>query len=576
MAKKPREYQEAAINSFFDYYGSGKTGNSLIVAPVGAGKSLILSEIIKRVLDSAHKTKIVVLSHVMELLVQDSAELFELDNSISMGFYCAGLGKKDIRSDVVFASIQSIYDKASIFYDPVKIIIIDEAHLISHNNDTSYRRFISDCKTRNPNLVVLGLTGTAFRSDTGRLDSGDGKLFDDIIYEIPITFMLDEGYLVRPTSNVVNTKFDLTGVGIRGGDYVLGQLSAAVDVDEKTKACVSEIIKHGKNRNKWLVFAASKEHCLHIYTEMLSRGISVGMVTSDTPREERDKVIQMFRSGVITCMVNVAVLTTGFNVPDIDLLAFLRPTRSPVLYIQCIGRGMRPVYAPGFDLSTREGRLNSIAKGSKPNCLVLDFGEIIQTLGPIDCVDVSKVNKVKEEKEKEPQEFKRCPACGEVCYPQQSTCYVCEYRFVEDSAERLTHTASSAALLSDEIKPERVKVFSMITSYSHNLKKQNSIPNLRVTYSTILGDINDWICFNHPPGNYARLRAESWHKQFYPGGTPPVDVNEALDFEYPKPAEITVKKEGKWYKVLSIHFDKTIPDEPKQVVEEDWDEDFWK
>lgn len=560
MTKQLRDYQLSAVETLFDYFNDS-SGNPLIVAPVGAGKSLIIAEIIKRI---PKGVKIVMVSHVKELLEQDSAELQEHYPEAYFGFYCAGLGQKELHRDITFASIQSVHNKASCFNKPPQIIIIDESHLISHKDGTQYQSFIRDCKMLNPNVVVIGLTGTPFRADTGRLDKGDNKIFDEIIYEIGIGYMIDNGYLCKPTTPDTNTRFDLSNVQVRGGDYIQGQLEEAVDIDEKTKSCIDEIIEKGRTRNKWLIFTAGIAHCSHVLEELLRRGIQAEMLTGDTPREERSAIIRRYRAGETKCLVNVAVLTTGFNVPEIDMLVFMRPTRSPVLYIQCTGRGLRTVYASGYDLQTTKGRLESIKNSSKKDCLILDFGQIIENLGAIDKVKLNKTykNMDKEPEEKKIRDFKRCPVCSEICEPTQKYCLNCSYNFIAEI--ELQEKASKQAIMSTDELPQTVKVYGWNKERGFNAKKENAIPNLKVIYFTSIGEIFQWICYEHPKHNYGYKLAEVWHKKVS-SDPMPSNVMEALKCNFNMPTELLVKKEDKFYKVLDLMFNEVKEEEELDI-----------
>lgn len=549
--KTLRPYQEAAINSIFDWFSTGNMGNPIVVAPVGAGKSLMIAALIKRIHEQTPRTRICVISHVKELLTQNADELRGFYQECDYGFYCAGLGQKRLHNDVTFASIQSIYTKINDFNRAPQILIVDECHLISHNDQTQYRKFIDDCKALNTNCVVIGFTGTDFRSDSGRLDEGEGKLFDGVCYEIPIKWMIENGYLCKPFTPKVKTIMNVEGVQARNGDYVQGQLEKAVDVDETTKACVDEIISEGQDRHKWLAFTAGITHCEHVFEELKSRGVDVSMLTGDTPKTERDEIIKWFKqkSDKPKCLVNVAVLTTGFNVPEIDLIAFMRPTRSPVLYIQCIGRGMRPVYAIGHNLETTEDRLNAIQESTKKDCKVLDFGQVVATLGPIDEIEGRKKQRQKVDGERTAV-IKRCPACNAECAPSQRYCYVCSYSFISANLEI---KASDASLLSSDNEPVWEDVVYMKT-YLHK-KKNNEMakPTMRVAYSLIDREVSEYVCFEHD--GFAGEKAAQWHFSRLKDQPCPETVENALMVEYPPPKKILVKQEGKYERVIGYEFD---------------------
>ncbi len=569
--KQLRPYQQAAIDSLFDYIARNPSKNPLVVAPVGAGKSLMMADIIKRIHEQAPRVRIVVLAHVKELLQQNAAELASHYRGVDYGFYCAGLGQKRLHNDITFASIQSVHDKLLRFNRVPQVLIVDECHLIPTNDATTYRRFIDECKKANPNLVVIGLTGTPFRADSGRLDEGEGRLFDGVAYEIDIRWMIEQGYLCRPATPKMATQLSTDGVGTRAGDYIASQLEKAVDIDATTQACVDELMQHAAGRKKWLVFTAGIEHCTHVRDAIRARGVVAEMLTGDTPKVEREAIIARYKRGEIRALVNVAVLTTGFNVPDIDCLVFMRPTRSPVLYVQCIGRGIRPVYANGHNLGTQQGRLDAIAASGKPDCLLLDFGGVVNELGPVDAIEVRKRPGGGGKDEGEPLEaapFKRCPSCGNLCAPAQRYCFNCSYSFMSD---KLSQRASEKAVISTDSEPEDYQVLSI--SVKRHLKREDAdrelegLPplnpaTLKVTYATMAGAFHEWVCFEHhtyevgDSRRFAWDKAVAWHKQRIPDLRPPITVKEALAMGYPNyaPFSIKVRKEGKYNRIIGYDF----------------------
>ena len=530
-----RPYQNSAIESLFDWYRRGEKGHPLVVAPVASGKSLLIAETIKRIHEQAPRTRIVVLSHVKELLEQNAAELHSHYPGADYGFYCAALKMKKLHNDITFASIQSVVDKATNFNRAPQVLLVDESHTISHNDNTGYRKFISECMTLNPNCKVIGFTGTPFRADTGLLHEGEGRLFDGIAYNIDIGFMIESGYLARPVVPKVETVMDTSGVHVRGGDYIVGELERAVDVDSVTQAMVKEIVSLGANRKKWMVFTAGISHCEHVRDAIRAYGITCEMVTGKTPQEERSDIIDRYKKGEIRCLVNVAVLTTGFNAPEIDLVVLARPTRSPVLYIQMIGRGLRT--APGKD-----------------DCMVLDFGNVIGELGPIDKVNVPRRSGVQKPKDDQPEAAtKRCPSCGEVCFVQQRYCYICSYSFVQQNLE---HRASDKEILSIDEKPVWYEVIS-VNYYKHNNTKDSTKPpTMRVDYALdIGGTASEFICFEHE--GFALEKAVRWH--FKRSVQPcPDTVDDALKIKYKWPSSVKLKKDGKYYQVMDYEFPEEV------------------
>ena len=520
----PHPHQHAAINSGYQWLITNPD-NGLVVAPVGAGKSLIIAEIAKRVYQDYPNTRILILVHVKELVEQDYDALKMQMPDVDAGIYCAKLNRRELHNDITCASIQSIYKKAANFPRAVEIVLVDEVHMISRNEKTTYQKFFADLRMINPNVRIMGFTGSPFRQDSGMLDEGDKALFEGRAYEIGIDWMIENGYLCRPVMPTIRTHMDTSSVKTRNGDYVQGELERAVDDDEITKSCVDEIIEHGQDRKKWLIFASGITHCTHIYDELKSRGVNVAMVTGTTPKEERETLLDRYKNGDIQAMVNVGVLTTGFNNPAIDLIAFMRPTRSKNLYVQMSGRGLR----------THPG---------KENCLFLDFGNVIRELGPLDKIEIRKQYKVGGEvKEKKEAITKICPACSELCAPAQRFCYKCSYEFPIKELEKKADTQSY--LLSSDVPPETLKVLGMTLQEWPG--KEGKPSSLRVTYVTLPAQISEWIFFNHT--GYARQKAVLWHQKLSSEPVP-MSVQEAVKVAYPIPATITCRKEGKYWRVL--------------------------
>lgn len=570
--KTLRPYQAAAETSLFKYLFSTTAVQPLVVAPVAAGKSLMIAEFIKKLHDYFPRCRIVMLTHVKELLEQNAKELLSQYKDVDMGFYCAGLGQKRLNNDVTFASIQSIHNKLPLFNRVPEIIIIDEAHLISHKAATQYRKFIDAALELNPNCRVVGYTGTPFRADTGRLDEGEGKLFDGVAYEIGMDFMLDEGYWARPVAPEIAAKIDVTGVKMSKGDYQEKALQEAVNKDEVTDPCIAEMVEKAKGRNRWLVFTAGVEHAEEVTAKLNAAGVSARYVHSKQANSINNQNLKDHKAGLFTALINVAKLTTGYNDPYIDMMAFLRPTRSPVLYIQMTGRGVRPVYAEGYDISTRQGRLDAIANSVKPDCMILDFGDVVGTLGPIDQVAIRKKYTGEKEGDDEVGEAitKICPSCGTECAAGQKYCYACSYCFIE-----LSEQAGSKAIVSSDVEPEWVGVLSTTNSYHRTPDSWQ--PSMKVTYATMLGAIREWVCFQHWKADegdnrrYAWTKAKEWHDRRL-DCEPPRSIEDALDLKYPNPTEILVRKKGKYYEVLDYKF--KPPEETLPPEEEDYEIPF--
>lgn len=526
-AKTLYEYQAEAVESIFDYFHENE-GHPLVVIPTGGGKSLTIAEFIKQANEFFPPTRFIVLAHVHLLLEQNAEELMLQWPQANISFYSDSLKQKDLSGDIIFAGIQSIYKKAFDLRHSVDIILVDEAHLIPGDSDTMYRKFLDDMAIINPHIKVVGFTATPFRSNYGMLHRGKNALFTDIAYEVPIGKLIELGHLcplVTPSGGV-QTKMDTSGVKTRLGDYITSQLSAAVDKEEITRACVDEMVIHGAERRLWLVFTVDIQHCEHVRDEIRSRGITCEMVHSKQDPAINAEIIRKYRSHEIKCLVNVSKLTTGFNVPAIDMMAFMRPMRSPVLYIQIGGRGMR-IYP------------------QKENCLVLDFGGVIEELGPIDQI------RIKDKKEGEGEApCKLCENCGATVPAGCLICPVCAHPF-PDREHKIEEGASTAAILSNQLKSV-TKHVTAVNYYRH--KKEGKPDSLRVDYLCGLETHREWICLDHT--GYAREKACVWWDRRSSGILAPNSVTEALGRvnELAKPESIQVKKVGVYHEITGYHF----------------------
>jgi DNA repair protein RadD len=520
----PFPHQEKATKATFDFFEEHPDGNPLIVVPVGGGKSLLIAEFIKRAISMYSNTNFIVLSHVAKLVKQDAEHLLGQWPEAAISFYCDKLKQKSFAGQTIFATIHSIYKQAYNIPKRIDIIMVDEAHIVSPEDATMYRKFIGDLLKINPYLKVIGYTGTDFRATEGKLTEGENKLFTDVAFRIPMIYLIEKGFLcplVTPKEGI-KTRMSTAGVKSRGGDYIDSQLQKAVDVDHITIACVDEIVYHGAKRNKWLIFTAGIDHCRNVRDEIRSRGISCEMLTSEDDDNE-EELYKAYERGDFKCLVTVGKATTGVNIPAIDLIAFMRPTRSPVLYVQMGGRGMR-LFPGKFD------------------CLLLDFGGVIDELGPIDLVDAKKMLR----KGDGQAPTKTCPQCQSTCFAGVRECLDCGYQFPE-APLAITEQASQGAAMSTQIEPEWYNVLSV--NYTKH-EKAGKPPSMCVVYNTLSGQFREWVGYE---AFYTREKAFKWHKQ-RSELPPPRKVDEALKMTFKRPKRVLVRKAGKYFEITDYDF----------------------
>lgn len=523
-----RDYQRAALDGLNAAFLAGMR-NPILVMPTGSGKSPTLATFIRETLEQWDDTRIVMIVHVRELVAQNLKTLLRIWPEAPVSVYSAGLKSRDLSGQVVFASIQSIYKKA---YDlqKVDLVLVDEAHLIPPSGDGMYRRFMDDLARINGGPVpMVGFTATPYRMASGSLVEGEGRVFDGIAYEVEILKLIDEGYLVPPITKATDTRIDTSRVGTRGGEFIAGQLQAAADRAEITEAACDEIVAAGKDRRSWLVFSTGVQHAFHIRDALRRRGVSCETVTGETPLGERDRIIRAYQSGELRCLTNDSVLTVGFDAPQTDLLAVLRPTQSPGLYVQMVGRGLRT--APG-----------------KTDCIVLDMGGNAFRHGPLDQI------KGRPKHGGGVPPMKECPDCRSIIPAGCLTCPDCGHEW-EIPRERKQHAATADAVpllstqISDWLPVTRVE-------YREH-RKPGKPPSLRVDCWSGFARYSEWVCLEHE--GYARKKAEAWWRQRTDPSEPvPSDVADALliaeDGGLREPEAIRVRPDGQYHRIVAARF----------------------
>lgn len=479
-----REYQQKAIEALYRYLRE-RDGNPAIVAPTGSGKSLLIAAMARDVVSEGGR--VLILAHVKELLEQNADKVKRLCPEIDMGIYSAGLRSRNTENRIIVAGIQSVRKRAGEL-GAFDLCVIDEAHRISPDEGTSYRKFLSDAKLVNPHMRVVGLTATPYRLDCGPICQPDGILHE-IAHEIPINELIRDGYLCRISTKEGEYQFDTNQVKIRGGEFAAEDVDNFVNTDEAVESVISEII--ARDRKSVLIFCNSVAHAEHTVEYFAEREIECGIVVGDTPDKDRTKTLERFNDGSLRYLANVGVLTTGYDCPRIDMVVLWRCTMSPGLYVQMVGRGLR-------------------LHESKTNCLILDYGGNVKRHGPIDDVRV----KVKDEDGEGAAPVKTCPECGELCHAAVRECPECRYQF-PPPVKASTVVASKAAILKAEKEIVYHELDVLDTRYSEHRKRgsaEGDPRTLRVDYKVgKLGQIrSEWVCLEHD--GFARGKAERWWK----------------------------------------------------------------
>lgn len=392
-----RPYQTDAVEATLSHFRANNQP-AVIVLPTGAGKSLVIAELARLA-----KKRILVLTHVKELVEQNHLKFCQYSDNkgVKSGVYSAGLKLRQTDQQVTFASIQSIGRNLDQFADFFSLVIVDECHRISSLSDkesdssNQYSKLFDQLRANNPSLKVLGLTATPYRLGMGwiyryhyhGIKRSDTAPFYKCIYELPLAYMINNKYLTPPKLiDAAVEQYDFSTLeSNQFGHFNENEVNQLLmQYPRVTEGIVEQLKEFGRDRRGIMIFAASVKHAKEIVGYL--QGEKVALITGSTDNSERDLLIKQFKAEELKYLVNVAVLTTGFDAPHVDVIAILRPTESVSLYQQIVGRGLR------------------LSEG-KTDCLVIDYaGNDINIFYP-------EVGEKKPNKHSElVQVF--CPSCG--------------------------------------------------------------------------------------------------------------------------------------------------------------------
>lgn len=354
---KLREYQQQAVNNTIRFFQK-KREPAVIVLPTGAGKSLVIAELAR-----IAKGRVLVLAHVKEL-VEQNYEKYK-SYGLDAGIFSASLGKKDWDHKAIFGSVQSVARAPDEFFNDFSLLVIDECHRVADEGSTQYQEVIKKLNDRNPKLCILGLTATPYRlglgwiyeySQAGEIKTTQTRFFKQCVFELPLSYMIKNQFLTIPVKiDIPVTSYDFSELTEKDRMYTAAEVEEILKSQKRlTPLIIKNIIDITErfDRKGVMIFSSSVRHAEEIMSYLPKD--DARMVLGDTEMAERDQIVEDFKQKKFKYLVNVSVLTTGFDAPHVDVIAILRPTESNSLYQQIIGRGLR--LAPG-----------------KKDCYVLDY-----------------------------------------------------------------------------------------------------------------------------------------------------------------------------------------------------------
>ncbi|GGP55553.1 DEAD/DEAH box helicase [Shewanella saliphila] len=350
-----RDYQQQAVDAAVTHFKLSQQ-SAVLVLPTGAGKSIVIAELAR-----IANGNVLVLTHVKELVAQNAEKVGLLTQEANI--YSAGLKQKKANGKTVVASVQSASRALNQFAQAFSLVIIDECHRVSTESTSQYQQLLTHLRTKNPQIKLLGLTATPYRLGLGwiyrhhyhgKVGNTDKPIFDKCIFELPMRPLIKKGYLTQPTIfDGLSAQYDFSNLATPQSDeYSQAEVDSLLHHQGRaTTAIIKQVKQLAQHRQGVLVFAATVRHANEIMALM---GDDAALITAQTPHVERDEIIDHFKTKQLKFIVNVAVLTTGFDAPHVDLIAILRPTASVSLFQQMIGRGLR-------------------LSPNKTDCLVIDY-----------------------------------------------------------------------------------------------------------------------------------------------------------------------------------------------------------
>ncbi|MGD8453627.1 MAG: DEAD/DEAH box helicase [Phycisphaerae bacterium] len=489
-----RPYQREAVDAVYAFLRA-RDDNPCVVIPTAGGKTPVMATICRDAVQVWHG-RVLILAHVRELLEQAAEKLQLVAPDLPVGVYSAGLKRRDLGYAVTIAGIQSLYQKAC-DVGAVDLVIVDEAHLIAPDGEGMYRTFLTDMRQINPLVRIIGLTATPFRLRSGTICAPD-NILNEVCFEVGVRELIVQGYLCPLRTKAGAQRPDYDQLHVRGGEYVAGEVEALMDNEDLVLSACREIVEQTRDRQSVLIFASGVQHGEHVCQVLTERyQVECGFVCGETLPFQRDETLRRFRAGNLKYLCNVNVLTTGFDAPNIDCVALLRPTLSPGLYYQMVGRGFR--LHPG-----------------KSDCLVLDYGGNVLRHGPVDAIRLAD----RESGVGGEAPAKECPKCHALIAAGYAACPECGFEFPERQRSKHEATAGTEAILSGEVTRTEYEVAEVF--YAVHMKRDappDAPRTMRVEYQTGFQTyVSEWVCFEHQ--GYPRQKAEIWWRARCDGPVP--------------------------------------------------------
>lgn len=493
----------------------------LVQLPTGSGKTIIFVRLLKLLMDKYPTLKMNVLVNKIKLVEQTKDKLLYLIGKEAIGVYCGSLGEYDPNAPITVSSIQSISMRTFEY----NVMVIDEAH--NEDNSATYKNFILRCRKANPKLKIIRFTATPYTMK-GYI-YGEDKLIKKLTFKRTLNQMIAEGYLVKPIFKAVKQAFDTSQLRVKRGEFIMADMEKMSKDQGKVQRQVEDALPRLVIRRKIVWAATCIEHATLIKSE-IEKYEQCNVVHSELSTKERARNLSEFEEGEVRHLVSIMIVTEGYDYPPIDAIVIMRPTRSPVLYVQLIGRGLRPCYLKGLALDSIEDRMRAINESLKHDCLVLDYGEAVDYFGHPSDPYVPNTGKKNNPAEKK---CLICPACETINFLPRSECSSCSYQFLQAEKKEIQRTKALTNVASEiELNANGFQEFILnviICDVNPDYRTKKGDPCVLIKYSTMVGTVSEYL-----------KKETSYHREW----NREVFQNKNL------PTKILVEKKGKYYDVI--------------------------
>jgi DNA repair protein RadD len=403
-------HQREALTAIWNDIQDSQT--ALCVSATGSGKSRIIAALLEKSIAAKPDIKCLVLFNRVTLLKQQADGLKELLPDSSVSIYCGTAGEWDLSGQVVVGSIQSL-DPDHLNFN---LIIVDETHALNEEKGR-YIEFLKHQMNENPRTRVVGFTASPYNY-SGYI-YGKNKFYKRACYDKGIKYFVDKGFLVTPIAKRPEHQIDVSKLRVLKGEYRQDDVDAQTMNLAMAKDQVIDALNRSEGRQKIVWACASINHAELIKSILLNENEDAVTLHSKMEWSERNLSEDKFRNGSARHLTFVTVISEGYDQRNIDCVVLMRPTKSPTLFVQTVGRGLR------------------ISEG-KTTCLVLDYANVVSTLGPLEAPVIQK--KGKGSGNIEPSQ-KSCPECRTYVAPRTMLCPDCGYNWPKADALKLNLTA---------------------------------------------------------------------------------------------------------------------------------------